>query len=536
MNNKSNSLGEENYYDILGVKPNASKSEIKMAYRKLVFEKHPDKSDDKEEAKKIFAKISKAYQILSNEESRQNYDNHGVTQEAENVIDPSKMFDEMFQEEEIPNVIIPIEATIDDLYTGFEKEVVFPRYSECNKCDATGTKNKVDGECKNCKGRGCLLEKIKGGDLGYVFNEKKCFPCNGSGMDPNVKKCKKCEGNKYIKEEVECDVEIPAGAYNRYFVKFEGEGNFIPADSRKIKDKVRSDVLFVVQELSSNSIYSRKVFINELKRLNQADLMVECKIDFAESLNKIRKEFDYFNNETIAFETNDIISNGDVYVIEDKGMPFVPEERKGNKKRGDLFIKFTVEKPKLNSKQKKRLWQILTDTPYQQLDDVENETIHDITSLDTYIKDKKKENKNMEEGEEEEEGDNDQDSNISEQDDDNISQISDKSDRSEAYDEDMESEVSQGEESEGSEEYSRRSKRKKSKSKDRKKTKRSKKSRYSDSEQESEVSSEDSVISDNNISEDESDNSSDEDRKKSYKVIKKSKNNNKNKSRSNRYR
>lgn len=379
------------YYGILNLKSNCSKEEIDSAYRSLAMKWHPDKNkDNKEEAEKKFRDISKAYQILSNDETRKNFDAHGISTKTENLIDPYTIFKDLFNNEDnkIPDVIVKVDATMDKLYKGFTESVNFKRFSPCKKCDCTGTRDKVDGSCPSCKGRGIILETLKGGKMGYMMNEKRCEVCEGKGLDPDIKRCKKCEGNKYIKEDIECDVDVPPGAYDNYFIKLEDEGNYIPKDERTSKSS-RTNVLVVIKEIVPEDTNIRRgMFIKEINRINRADLLLSVNIGFGESLVGIKKEITYFG-EKVGIEIDKVIQNGDIHVVKNMGMHLVPEELekikadKSHSGRGDLFIVFKVERPVLSKQQQKRLWQIVTDTAYPEFDEVDK--IHESLEFDKYI-------------------------------------------------------------------------------------------------------------------------------------------------------
>lgn len=389
---ESSSTTSGDYYDILNLTRKCSKAEIDSAYRTLAMKWHPDKNKgNKEEAEKNFKDISKAYQILSNDETRKNYDAHGISTKTENLIDPYTIFKDLFNNEDnkIPDVIVTIEASMDKLYKGFTESVNFKRFSPCKKCDCTGTRDKVDGSCVSCKGRGILLETLKGGKMGYMMNEKRCGVCEGKGLNPDIKKCKKCEGNKYVKEDIECDVDVPPGAYDNYFIKHENEGNYIPKDERTTK-ATRTNVLVVIKEIiPADTNIRRGMFIKEINRINRADLLLSVNITFGESLAGIKKEITYLGGEKIGVEIDKVIQNGDIHVVKNMGMNLVPEELekvksdKTHSERGDLFIVFKVERPMLTKQQQKRLWQIVTDTAYPEYEDVEK--IHESVEFDKYI-------------------------------------------------------------------------------------------------------------------------------------------------------
>jgi molecular chaperone DnaJ len=402
---KKENKGGENYYTLLELSNKCTKSEIDNAYRRLAIRWHPDKNkDNKEASEKKFREISKAYQILSDETTRSNYDKHGIAmnENTDNLFDPYEMFKGMFETEDnqIPDVVIKIETDIKRLYIGFTETIKFTRFSQCNKCESTGTRNRESADCVNCKGRGILMETVKGGKMGYMINEKPCDVCEGKGINPEVKLCRKCTGNKYIKDEIECDVDVPPGAYDNYYIKLEEEGNYIPKEDRKTK-KSRTDVIVVIKELlSKESPFRRGMFIQEINRINLADILLTINISFGESIVGVKKEIDFLAGETIAIDIDEVIYNGDIYVIKNMGMPLVPEElekvktllslshKSQHQLRGDLFLHFKVDKPMLSKQKRNRMWQIITDTPYPDNEEFEDD-VHPTISLDTYIKQQK---------------------------------------------------------------------------------------------------------------------------------------------------
>jgi DnaJ-class molecular chaperone len=208
-------------YNILGLEKSCSISDINNAYKKLAIKWHPDKNqNNKEESEIKFKEISKAYQILSDEDKKKKYDNN-VLIDGDIKNDANEIFNEMFKSEKVPDIIINIEAEINKLYNGFSTDINFTRYSNCYTCDGFGTKDKINSNCNKCNGRGVILESINGNLEEYTINEEKCHICNGNGINPDIELCNICNGDKYIKEDVECEIEIPAGAYSNYFIKLE---------------------------------------------------------------------------------------------------------------------------------------------------------------------------------------------------------------------------------------------------------------------------------------------------------------------------
>jgi molecular chaperone DnaJ len=355
---------EDNYYNVLGIEKNSDNNAIKSAYRQMAMKWHPDKNSS-DEAEKKFSQITKAYKTLSNTKLRKIYDEHNIkdNEDVEDLIDPYESIKEILKNDDIPPVIVHVDATIDDLYFGFKTDIKFIRFSECEDCDGMGTEDGSDSSCVLCKGTGMLIEKKKGGELKYMLNKKKCPECDATGINPNLEKCVNCEGCKYVNEEVEYSLEIPRGAYHGYQKILNEQGNAIPPQDReKYENKTRSNVIFVINQSDvKESQFKRGVFINKKKGIDWADILLDIELTFSESILGITKEIKYFGKKKIVIEIDEVIINNDIYILKGKGMPSLSCE---GKKKGDLFLRFRINKPQIDMKKRRRIWQVITGTSH----------------------------------------------------------------------------------------------------------------------------------------------------------------------------
>eukprot|EP01147_Barroeca_monosierra_P004641 gene4641-8593_t len=157
---------ETRLYDVLGVKPTASSSEIKKAYRKLAMRYHPDKTDGSTEEK--FKDISFAYSILSSEEKRRIYDQGGEDAIKEgggssSAANARDIFDMFFggggsrRERRTRTMVHEVNLSLEELFKGKLVKLAVQRQKICSDCDGSGAKSsKGKSSCPNCRGQASL--------------------------------------------------------------------------------------------------------------------------------------------------------------------------------------------------------------------------------------------------------------------------------------------------------------------------------------------------------------------------------------------
>jgi len=358
-------MTKQDYYKVLGLEKTANDEEIKKSYKELARKWHPDKNPyNKDEATKKFELISEAYGVLSDPQKRKTYDNFGFAGldgdggEGGHPFgfDPFSMFRQFFEKENnIPEVQIQVKLTLEELYVGTKKKINFERYTLCKDCNAKGCMGD-DVECKKCSGKGISISRTR---IGII--QTQCSFCNGKGVDPKAPKCKTCKGNGCYKEEYSTIINIPKGSSEKHPIMIENEGNEIPKDERNGRNE-RSTVVVIISE-QKHQKYNRGTVIKEIGKVNENNLLIEVKLTLEESLCGFEKVFTHLDGKHFKFTMSEIVRHGDVFVMKGYGMPYFQEDKKG-----DLFIKLYVEQKELTKEKKMRLWKLLSDEKYKEID------------------------------------------------------------------------------------------------------------------------------------------------------------------------
>lgn len=200
---------EKNLYDILGVPKNASKSDIKKAYKKLSIKWHPDKHtndtpEKQKEAEEKFKEITNAYSILSDDKKRSEYDNP-----KQYSWDPFENFKAAHRQYRNPvvqrgaNAVVDLVLTIEDLYNGGNKTLKYIRKVRCKHCGGKGGETHV---CDMCNGTGIIETQHIQGNMISIYTEP-CHKCNGIGFIIDSK-CEYCNGTGFTTEEAEITINI----------------------------------------------------------------------------------------------------------------------------------------------------------------------------------------------------------------------------------------------------------------------------------------------------------------------------------------
>ena len=327
------------YYDILGIQPNASESEIKKAYRKMALQYHPDKNQS-EGADAKFKQVGEAYEILSDPEKKKQYDTYGVDGINQNDLggSPFDIFKHFFGNESSSNFfnfqsgkqkkkgndsVHPIEISLEELYIGKTLKISLNKQKICNTCDGTGCKNKINSKCTNCKGSGyqTIIRQV-----GPVIQQMQtaCNTCKGKGMYIDQKnKCDKCNGTRIYSTKEIITTNVNRGMKNDDKIVLQGEGDHHPDID------IPGNVILILKQ-KKHPIFTRE----------GDDLIIQKTISLKDALCGLQFNITHLDNRVLLIKTKPyaIINNKDVYIIPNEGM-------KNKNHTGNLLIQFTISLP-----------------------------------------------------------------------------------------------------------------------------------------------------------------------------------------------
>lgn len=220
-------------YEILGVPKDASQEDIKKAYRNLAVKFHPDKNQGNKEAEEKFKDINNAYEILSDEQKRREYDNRGAftgfnrNPFNNNPFDFESIFENLmgnFNKREKQQEALDIRASmainLEEAMIGVDKKISYVRRILCPSCGGKKTtSNSKTITCPECHGKG-----MKMAGYGPMRFSTTCERCQGQGSyieNP----CPACQGSGYEKENIEMSVHVPRGIQNGNYLKLQKQGH-----------------------------------------------------------------------------------------------------------------------------------------------------------------------------------------------------------------------------------------------------------------------------------------------------------------------
>lgn len=350
-------MTKRDYYEVLGVSKTANADEIKKAYRKLAMKYHPDKNQGDKTAEEKFKECAEAYEVLSNSEKRQRYDQFGHDGlRGSGMHDYSRMnaddifssFGDIFGDffgggggfssrrsnPNAPRKGLDLETnvnlTLEQAAEETEQLIEFTRQDICSTCKGNGcAAGTSPNTCSTCGGSGQVTTTRMGGFFQTVTT---CPTCRGTGKTiPNP--CPKCHGSGRTPAKRKVSVKIPAGIHDGQAVRIAGEGE--PG----VNGGPNGDLYCYVQIKKHPFLVRDGNDLISVVPISFVQAVLGAKIDVP-SLNGAQKL-------TIPAGTQ----YGDLFRIKGQGMPDLRSNR-----RGDELVRVTIEIPrKLKAKQEKLL-------------------------------------------------------------------------------------------------------------------------------------------------------------------------------------
>lgn len=375
------------YYEVLGVSKTAAADELKKAYRKAAIKNHPDKGGDPEK----FKELAQAYEVLSDPEKREIYDQYGEDALKEGMggggasHNPFDIFESFFggspfggsafgggssrgrRQKQGEDVVHPLKVSLEELYTGISKKLSLSRNILCPKCKGKGSKSGASSRCSGCQGSGMRVSIRQLGPGMIQQMQHVCSDCRGSGETISDKdKCAQCKGNKVVQDKKMLEVNVEKGMQHGQKIVFQGEADEAP-------DTITGDIVFVLQ-LKEHPKFKRK----------GDDLYVEHSLTLSEALCGFQFTLKQLDGRQLLLKSSpgEIVKPGQYKAINDEGMPMYQRPFM----RGRLYIHFSVDFPESGSllpDQLKGLESVLPPKApcfltEMELDECEETTLHDV--------------------------------------------------------------------------------------------------------------------------------------------------------------
>lgn len=314
-------MSKKDYYDVLGVQKNSTEQEIKKAFRNLAKKYHPDKNPNDKEAEEKFKELNDAYETLSDNEKRNHYDRFGHGKPNMGSRHGFNPFSNIRRQEQVgSDMSLLVKLTLEEIYTGVQKNFKYKRNDLCETCYGKGGSNAVT--CTTCDGEGYLLQ-VFNTPMGQITNMVQCGTCNTSGLIYETP-CGVCNSTGLVEKEELVEVDIPHGVIDNMTFIMKGKGH-------GVKGGKCGDLHIKIMELP------HKVF----SRTSTGDLKMDLKLSFPQLVLGDKIELEMIDGSKIRFDVPEYSDVGNNLRISNKGLKIF-----GQDDRGDLTITLGIVIPK----------------------------------------------------------------------------------------------------------------------------------------------------------------------------------------------
>jgi molecular chaperone DnaJ len=353
----------KDYYKILGVEKGATKDEIKKAFREKAHVFHPDKKDGDETK---FKEINEAYQVLHDDQKRQQYDQFGSSFDQQGGFgggmnwsdfmnqargggfsaggdfgDLNDILGDLFgggfgggrrkTNNRGHDIEVDLSLSFEEAVFGVEKTIELYKLEICDKCNGNGAEpgTKIS-ECKNCGGQG-KVQKVQRTILGNMQTVVVCPDCVGEGKK-HEKDCVKCSGQGRHKEKKQVQVKVPAGIDNGMTLRMQNEGE------AGIKGSKSGDLFIHIHVKPSE----------EFKRQGNS-IITHQEISFSQAALGDKVAIKTIDGE-VSLKIPAGTQSGKVFKLKGKGVPSFQGYGKG-----DHHVEVIVKTPEKLSKDQKKI-------------------------------------------------------------------------------------------------------------------------------------------------------------------------------------
>lgn len=354
---------KRDYYEVLGVKKDASADEIKKAYRKSAMKYHPDRNPGDKQAEEKFKELGEAYEVLSDDEKRARYDQFGFAGTDPNFGgsagyggsgfggfgDFGDIFGEFFgggarrgRSQYAPrkgdDIGIRLEVTFEEAAFGTEKELTYHRIENCTACNGSGSADGKVETCSQCQGTGQVrtVQNFMGMQM---QSQTTCPSCGGRGKiikNP----CAVCRGKTKVRKSKTIKAKVPAGIDHGQSFRIRNEG-CVGSNGGP-----NGDVL-VETVIKPHPIFQRRGM----------DVLCEVPITFTQAALGAQIQVPTLDGK-VSYEIPEGTQTGRQFILGGKGIPQVGNPRR----RGNQYFNVVVETPTKLSKEQKELLRKLDDS------------------------------------------------------------------------------------------------------------------------------------------------------------------------------